>query len=216
MEQSSAATTVEPPTQFEPRSASDYDPRDGGARTAKCDAHALAATLANSDQEARLRAMVTAVARRRYGVHAVDAEDVFQDSVVTYLRIRNRYPADANHFGLFVGIFHRTTLTSLKRSRRRLGVLERLATRLAHAQRTPDPASAPDAAALSVERAAAIRAAVATLDRDAREALLPLAEGRHSRLDLIARLGINRNTFDSRLRVARNRLRRDLVAREAY
>ena len=51
---------------------------------------------------------------------------------------------------------------------------------------------------------------------DAREALLPLAEGRHSRLDLIARLGVNRNTYDSRLRVARNRLRRDLVSRNGY
>jgi len=160
--------------------------------------------------------MVTAVARRRYGVQVTDAEDAFQDSVLTYLRVRGRYPADANHFGLFVGIFHRTTLTSLKRSRQRRHILERLATRLAHAQRAFDPAHAPDAAALRAERTTAIRAAVATLDRDAREALLPLAEGRHSRLDLIARLGVNRNTYDSRLRVARNRLRRDLVSRNGY
>ena len=180
---------------------------------ASCDVHALAAALSNSSQEADLRAMVTAVARRRYGIRAADAEDVFQDSVLTYLRIRGRYPADANHFGLFVGIFRRTVLTSLRRSRRRLGVLARLAERLEHAQRKFDPADAPDAAALSVERAAAIRAAVATLDRDARDALLPLADGQHSRFDLIARLGINRNTYDSRLRVARKRLRRNLVAR---
>ena len=210
MEQSSAATTLEAPPNAGPPGAL-LTPA-----TEKCDVHALAATLANSDQEAALRAMVTAVARRRYGVQATDAEDAFQDAVVTYLRVRGRYPADANHFGLFVGIFHRTALTSLKRSRQRRHILERLATRLAHAQREFDPANAPDAAALRAERTTAIRAAVATLDRDAREALLPLAEGRHSRLDLIARLGVNRNTYDSRLRVARNRLRRDLVSRNGY
>ena len=154
--------------------------------------------------------MVTAIGRRRYRMSADDAEDVFQDSVLTYLLSRNRYPAGSNHFGVLVGVFHRKALASLRRSRRRVRSFERVARRLASARRAPEP---PDAAMIRAERSAAIQAAVNALADDVRETLLCLAEGRHRRFELIERLGINRNTFDSRLHVARKRLRQHLARR---
>jgi RNA polymerase sigma factor (sigma-70 family) len=181
-----------------------------------CDAGDLASTLASSALHAKLFDMVCSVVRRRYGIRAEDAEDVFQDAVVTYLEVRERYPAGANHFGLLVGISHRKALKALAGSRKRARRLELLAARVALEQRGRDPIHSPEWPVIRDERDAAIRKAIAALPHPARETLLSIAEGTERRLELIARLGVNRNTFDSRLHVARTALRRDLARRGGF
>jgi len=178
-----------------------------------CDADAFATALSDSCGHARLSTIAARVARRRYGIRAGDADDVFQESALTYLLVRPRYARDANHFGLFFGIFHRTALKFLSSARGRAAKLERLGARLAHERRAPDESSSPAASTLRAERDAAIRDSVAALSEGARGPLLDLASGCVRRLDLVARLGVNRNTFDSRLRTARRKLRRELARR---
>jgi RNA polymerase sigma factor (sigma-70 family) len=160
---------------------------------------------------ARLREMTRSMARTRHGIQATDAEDVFQDAVVTYLQIRGRYPPDANHFGLLVSVFELKSREFVSRNGRRGRGLRRLA---AHTPRTPVEPPA-DELAERAETAKAIRDSIAHLAHDARRVLLQLARGRRRRLELIAELGINPNTFDSRLRQARERLRHELAAHGA-
>jgi DNA-directed RNA polymerase specialized sigma24 family protein len=179
-------------------------------------AEEFAATISNLVRQNRLSAMVAGIARVRYGIAADDAQDVYQDSVVAYLLVKDRYARDANHFGLFVGIFHHKAMRFLSTERGRGRSLERFAAHLACGLSEFDAATSPDAAVRRVERDAAIRDSVASLPRDERALLLELGEGRSRRLDLIARLGINRNTFDSRLHEARASLRRSLRARSGF
>ncbi len=61
------------------------------------------------------------------------------------------------------------------------------------------------------EDAQLISAAISTLSDEGRELLLTLAEGRMTRLELIESLGINRNTFDTRLRSLRLKLKETLL-----
>jgi len=177
---------------------------------------ALLAALADAERTANLVAMTTAIARSRRGLTADDAEDVFQDAVVTYLRIQQRYPAHINRFGLLVGIFHRRMLEFASRSQRRRRGLERFVRRLASERdrRVPgrDADGAADSRIVREETARAIRASISSLPDGIRPILLALAEGRRRRLDLVRELGISRNTFDSRLHVAREALRRRAVA----
>ncbi len=185
---------------------------DGRPRTER-DVDAFADALAQPVQHDRLIAMTERLARKRYGIRAGDADDVFQESVLTYLVVRHRYPADANHVGLFFGVFHRTALTFLSSVRRRAAKLERLGAKLARERHELEESSSPVSATLRAERDAAIRESVAALPDDARDNLLALASGGVRRLELVARLGVNRNTFDSRLHAARGKLRRELARR---
>jgi DNA-directed RNA polymerase specialized sigma24 family protein len=90
-------------------------------------------------------------------------------------------------------------------------VATRLATRLKadrpEVARGEDPAGTVADKLVRDEDARLIRQAIASLSPDAREMLLSLAEGRTSRLELIKTRGLNRNTFDTRLRAIRLRLR---------
>jgi DNA-directed RNA polymerase specialized sigma24 family protein len=177
---------------------------------------ALLAALSDARRTAALVAMTAAMARSGGGVHREDAEDAFQDAVVTYLEVQARYPPDVSRFALLVGIFRCKVLAFAAASRRRRRALERLARGLSRARdrRVPgrDAAGAADGRMMREETAAAIRTSIASLPDGIRSVLLCLAEGRRRRLELVRELGINRNTFDSRLHVARRILRRTAVA----
>jgi RNA polymerase sigma factor (sigma-70 family) len=154
------------------------------------------------------------MARTRYGIQAQDAQDVFHEAVATYLKVHERYPPQDNHFGILVGIFQRKALEFLG-SRQRTGRMsQRLAAKLRadrpQVARGEDPAGTVADCVIRAEDAAMIRRAIEALSPDARDLLLALAEGRASRLDMIAELGLNRNTFDTRLRTLRLRLKKAL------
>lgn len=175
---------------------------------------ALMVALRDERRMAALLAKVTYMARTRYGIRAQDAEDIFHESVVTYLQIHDRYPARDNHFGILVGVFQRKSLEFIGASQRKDRVAERLLARL-RADR-PDLARGEDPQGDVTERvirdedAQLIRDAIEALSPESRELVLALAEGRATRLEMIESLGVNRNTFDTRLRTVRLRLRRAL------
>jgi len=176
---------------------------------------ALMVALADDVGASSLFSKVSFLARARYGIRPQDAEDIFQDSVVTYLAIHERYPPNDNHFGILVGVFHKKSLEFLDSQDRNGRVARRFVARLQSDRpvvaRGEDPSGPAVDRVVREEDAALIRSAISTLSDDARELLLSLAEGRMTRLDMIEALGINRNTFDTRLRSVRLRLRRVLA-----
>lgn len=174
----------------------------------------LMEALRDERRTAALLAKVSYMARTRYGIRAQDAQDIFHESVATYLQIHGRYPAGDNHFGLLVGIFQRKALEFIGASQRQGRVAERLVTRLRAERpavaRGEDPEGDVTERVIRDEDAMLIRDAIEALSPEAREMLLALAEGRTSRLGMIEDLGINRNTFDTRLRSVRLRLKKVL------
>lgn len=176
---------------------------------------ALMACLRDEQKTAELSGKVCSVARSRYGILLQDAEDIFHEAVVTYLTIHDRYTGRDNHFGLLVGIFHKKCLEHLGHRERDGRVARRLVTKLKADRPTvargEDPKGAAVDRVIRGEDAELIRDALDQLRPEARELLLTLAEGRRTRLELIDELGINRNTFDTRLRSMRLKLRKALV-----
>jgi RNA polymerase sigma factor (sigma-70 family) len=190
-------------------------PSGDGATREQTDHAALMAALGNDARASTLFSKLCFVARARYGILPQDAEDIFHEAVVTYLAIHQRYPPQDNHFGILVGVFHKKSLEFLDSQERQGRVTRRFVARL-QADR-PDVARGEDPSGPAVDRvvreedAALIRSAIASLSTEAREFLLTLAEGGTTRLELIEALGINRNTFDTRLRGVRLRLKRTLA-----
>jgi RNA polymerase sigma factor (sigma-70 family) len=175
---------------------------------------ALMAALADETESRTLFSKASFIARARYGLRVEDAEDVFHEAVATYLVVHSRYgPAD-NHFGLLVGIFHKKALEHLGARDRTGRVARRFVARLRSDRpgiaRGEDPQGAAVERVIREEDAELIRAAIESLNDEGRQMLLSLAEGRLSRLEMIAELGVNRNTFDTRLRALRQRLRERL------
>ena len=174
----------------------------------------LMAALDDAKRTASLMAKVTYMARTRYGIRVQDAHDIFNDAVATYLVVHMRYPAEDNHFGLLVGIFHRKSLEFLGASKRANRVAERLVRKLRADRPTlargEDPEGDVSDRVIRDEDATLIRHAVESLTPEGRDLLLALAEGRATRLEMIRSLGINRNTFDTRLRALRLRLLKTL------
>lgn len=183
-----------------------------GEETGHC---ALMAALSDAGRASALLSKVCFVARARYGILPQDAEDIFNESVATYLVIHGRYPPNDNHFGLLVGIFHKKSLEFLDGQERLGRVARRFVARLQSDRpelaRGEDPGGPVVDRVVRDEDAGLIRAAIHSLSPQARELLLTLAEGRMTRLEMIQSLGVNRNTFDTRLRSMRLRLMRTLA-----
>lgn len=160
-------------------------------------------------------ARVCFIARARYGILPQDAEDIFHEAVATYLTIHSRYDANDNHYGLLVGIFHKKALEHLGARDRAGRMARRFVTRLRSERpvtaRGEDPTGTTAEIVIREEDAKLIRDAIDSMHEDGREMLLALAEGRLSRLEMIEKLDVNPNTFDTRLRALRQKLRRKLM-----
>lgn len=171
----------------------------------------LMAALADARRTGALFAKLAFMARTRYGLSSNDAEDAFHEAVATYLSIHGRYPPADNHFGILVGIFQRKVLEHLGHRERDGRIARRFVARLRADQpllaRGEDPEGPAADRVVRSEDAELIRNAIGALSPEGRELLLTLAEGRATRLELIEELGVNRNTFDTRLRALRLRLR---------
>ena len=176
---------------------------------------ALMKALADDERVGTLFSKLCFIARSRYGIRPQDAEDVFHEAVATYLAIHTRYPPGDNHFGLLVGVFHKKSLEFLDSQDRRGRVARRFTAKLQadrpEIARGEDPSGAAVDRVLRDEDASLIRAAIGAMSGEARELLLTLAEGRMTRLEMIEALGVNRNTFDTRLRGVRLRLQKALL-----
>ncbi|MCG3133789.1 MAG: hypothetical protein HMLKMBBP_01054 [Planctomycetes bacterium] len=174
----------------------------------------LMAALADEPRTSALVGKMQLMARTRYGIRAQDAEDLFHEAVATYLQIHSRYPSKDNHFGILVGIYQRKALEFLDASRREGRIAQRYATRLQADRpvvaRGEDPSGDAADCVIREEDAQLIRRAIHSLSDEGRDMLLALADGSTTRLDMIEALGINPNTFDTRLRTLRLRLRKEL------
>ena len=176
----------------------------------------LMRTLGDEARTGALVAKLTYTARTKYGLRSIDAQDVFHESVTTYLAIHSRYDGNENHFGILVGIFHRKALEFINARQRRERVADRYLARVRAIRPKlvagQDPEGDAAERVIRAEDAQLIRSAIDSLSPEARELLLELADGRTTRMEMIERLGINRNTFDTRLRTLRLRLRDALTA----
>ena len=185
-----------------------------GERSSDTSHEALMVALADDESSRTLFLKASFIARARYGLRPDDAEDVFNEAVATYLTVHARYGASDNHFGLLVGIFHKKALEHLGARDRTGRVARRFVARLRsdrpNIARGEDPKGAAIERVIRDEDATIIRAAIASLNDEGREMLMTLAEGRLSRLEMIEELGLNRNTFDTRLRAVRLRLKERL------
>ena len=172
---------------------------------------ALLKDLGDPDASGALMAKISFVARARYGILPQDSEDLFHEAVATYLTVHSRYEATDNHYGLLVGIFHKKALEHLGARDRAGRMARRFVTRVRSEHpfvaRGEDPGGTTAEIVIREEDAKLIRDAIESMHDDGREMLLALAEGRLTRLQLIDELGINQNTFDTRLRALRQRLR---------
>ncbi len=171
----------------------------------------LLTALGDTERAAALLSKVCFIARARYGILSQDAEDIFHESVATYLSIHKRYPPKDNRFGILVGIFHKKSLMFLRSRDWQGRVARRFVARLQADRpiiaRGEDPSGCTLEKVLRSEDAQIIREAIAGLDESRRELLLALAEGRMTRKEMIKALGVNRNTFDTRLRAVRMQLK---------
>ncbi len=176
---------------------------------------ALIADLADDEATSAFLAKICFIARARYGILPQDAEDIFHEAVATYLSVHTRYSPSDNHYGLLVGIFHKKALEHLGARDRDGRLARRFVTRMRSerpvAARGEDPLGTTSEIVIREEDAKLIRDAIDSLHEDAREMLLALAEGKLTRLQMIEALGVNRNTFDTRLRALRLKLRRKLL-----
>ena len=171
--------------------------------------------LGDEEAAGSFLARVCFIARARYSILPQDAEDIFHDAVATYLSVHARYDGNDNHYGLLVGIFHKKALEHLGARDRAGRMARRFVTRLQSerpvAARGEDPNGTTAEIVVREEDAKLIRDAIDSMHEEGRELLLSLAEGRLSRLEMIERLDINANTFDTRLRALRLKLRRKLL-----
>jgi DNA-directed RNA polymerase specialized sigma24 family protein len=183
-------------------------PPDAGSR----DPHAeLMRDLSDVERVKRMLAVLRSRARTRHGIAGADAEDIFQDSVLTYLHVHGKYSGVESHAALLFGIFHKKSLMFLtgvaKRSRQSGRLAERLLADRPAVARGEDPCGTTLDGLVRKETCSLIRRVVESMAQDRRELLLALAERRASRRELMAAMGLNPNTFDSRLHAARLRLR---------
>jgi DNA-directed RNA polymerase specialized sigma24 family protein len=163
----------------------------------------------------RLRATYGASLRMKFGMKSDDGEEVIQEGIAKYLTIAARYPAGENHFGILWGVVCRKAYEHLRRNSR----AERAKGRLRahheanrpHLARGEDPLGSTADRVIRAEDARLIRKTLQSLDDGARTMLLQMADGSpRRRLELINGSGVNKNTFDTRLRRFRLMLRKQL------
>src|SRR5262245_22345273 len=153
-------------------------------------------------------------AHARYRVSRADAEDVVQTTFAAYLQVRHRYEGAPDQGAILYGIFRKKCAEHIDRSVREQ---RRLARYLSTPDAAPEnPWLRPDApgetcAALDdillTETRRRIREAIQELRPASRE-LIALIVGRDMRRqEIIERLRLNKNTFDSRLHACRAELR---------
>lgn len=166
----------------------------------------------------RLHTMLLALAIRDHGLQQADAEDAVQSAFLTYLEVRDRYAESDAHAAILVGIL-RNKCRELTRD------ASRRSARLAAYCGTPDAARenawirpAPPQRPPGVveglirrEDRTVVYDAIRRLPRTSRVIVRLITWREMPRRTIIRRLNVNANTFDTRLRNGRLRLRRELA-----
>lgn len=168
---------------------------------------------------ARLRTMLLALAIREHRLQQADAEDAVQSAYLTYLEVRARYPESDEHAAILVGILRnkcREITRDGNRRRRRLAAYCAApdAARENPWIRPPAPRTPPGVVEGLIRREdrCVVYDAIRRLPRPARVIVRLITWREMPRRQMIRRLRVNPNTFDTRLRSCRLRLRAELAA----
>ncbi len=156
------------------------------------------------------------IARGRYRLQRSDAQDAFQEAVLAWMEVSDRYADEKEPLRVFLGVFHNKCLELIdktSRERRKLKTPSRppeapTGTRLGGALCGSEPSALH--AVVQREEGQQILTALSALHPEAQEIFRLLAEEDISRQELIELLNLNPNTMDSRLRKFRQELRRVL------
>ena len=165
----------------------------------------------------QVRRKLTYFAWRKYRIDSEHAEDIVQNAVATYCEVKGRYVAEENQYGILVGIFYKKCLEYIDQAQRESRQLKTFCTK-ADAQRenhwlTPEETREQKSVLGDLVRredGRIILTALADLRPESREMFRLMAEEELDRKDMIQRTGVNKNTFDTRLRTARIELRDEL------
>lgn len=181
----------------------------------------LAADLENRAHYLKLRAACHVCATEAFGIkdHAT-IEDLISEACLKYLEIVSADPERFDHseprssLKIIYGIFQKRCqvisgrqLSHGWQQRKLKRLVKRLRETVPHRlQGLVIDESVLDAI-VRIEEATAVRAALTELSTEAHALLLMLAEQEVTRLKLIEILRVNRNTFDTRLRALRRKLK---------
>lgn len=169
-----------------------------------------------------LREKLVTIARYKYGLQNTDAQDAFQEAILTWMEVAERYSSEKEPLKVFLGVFHKKCLELIDRQSRERKKLKK-PSRLPEApsgRRVGSALCGNEPSTLSSivqkEDGQRILEALARLPPEAREVFRLLAEEEVPRQDLIELLNLNANTVDSRLRKFRNELRNVLKKLGVY
>jgi len=168
-----------------------------------------------------LREQFVRVARSRYHLRRDQAEDIAQTTFAAYLQVRHRYSHVEDHRAILAGIFRNKCLTYIDGSAREARRLKRYFSTPDAARENPwirpgSPAQAPSVLEEIVRRETRsdIRGAIARLRPTSRQIAAMVVFDGMGRGEMIERLGLNKNTLDSRLHACRTELKRLLAGNE--
>jgi RNA polymerase sigma factor (sigma-70 family) len=162
----------------------------------------------------KARQRLVYLAWRKYGIAAEDAEDIVQNAVTTYCEVRSRYAEEENQYAILTGIFYKKCLEFIDRSTRDQRQFQSYC-HMADAQRecrylTPEDRRRNGsvlAELVQQEDGQLILSALAEIRPQARELFRLMIEEEFERREMIRHFGVNKNTYDTRLRAARKELR---------
>lgn len=150
------------------------------------------------------------LAWRRYRVPRNEAEDVVQAAIATYLDVYHRYDEEDNQHAILIGIFYKKCLEHIQRSTRdrtRLEKYRRTVEAEAEDGNGTTGASSVLEDIINRENGSLILSALRELRPEVREMFQLLVDEDVGRSGLIEYYGLNKNTLDSRLHLARKQLR---------
>ncbi|MEN8150982.1 MAG: hypothetical protein ABFS86_14265 [Planctomycetota bacterium] len=165
----------------------------------------------------QVRRKLAYLAWRKYRISAENAEDIVQTAVTTYYEVKSRYEGEENQYAILVGIFYKKCLEHIDASQRENRKIKKFRAKPEVQKENPFLQPERDREQKSVlgdligrEDGSLILSALAGLKPESQELFRLMLEEDYDRKDMIRHFGVNKNTYDTRLRAARLELRASL------
>jgi len=161
-----------------------------------------------------VRQKLVYLAWRKYRISAEDADDIVQNAAATYCEVRDRYAGEENQYAILIGIFYKKCLEFIDQSQRESRQMQTFCSKADARRESPWLAPEDSREKKSVlgdlvrqEDGRLILSAMAGLRPESRELFRLMVEEEFERKEMIRHFGLNKNTYDTRLRTARLELR---------
>ena len=165
----------------------------------------------------QVRRKMVYLAWRKYRIAAENAEDIVQTAVTTYFEVKSRYVDEENQYAILVGIFYKKCLEYIDASQRENRKIQKLRAKPESQQESPFLRPERERERTNVlgdlirrEDGSLILSALAGLKPESQELFRLMLDEDYERQDMIRHFGVNKNTYDTRLRSARLELRAEL------